>query len=83
MARFHLIAALTTTTFAVLVSFQLISNIDLPSLDILSSRWHAYKDPSTVLQQSVNPPVWEPHALRDGTQYLLGVGKADITGYAP
>lgn len=82
MARFHIAAALATATVALLTTFYLISTLGLPELEFLHMRYD-YGQPSIVSSQQmpIGPfpkakSVEDPH-----TQYLLGIGKADITGY--
>ncbi len=82
MARFHIAAALGAATLAILVTLQLISHFGLPALDFM----HLTKDASIIgsapNQSPVNPPydVGE-NSVDEGTLYMVGVGKADITGY--
>jgi neutral ceramidase len=84
MARSHIAVALGATAFALLVIFQLTSTLGIPELDF----WHW-----TVQEQGNGIPqthlFGEKDAAEDaaadavtaeGSQYLLGVGKADITG---
>lgn len=83
MARFHIAAALGAATLAILVILHLISYFGLPALDFM----HLTNDASTIgspaNQYSINPPYNEgPGVANDETLYLLGVGKADITGYS-
>jgi len=81
MARFHIVAALTTASVALLTTFYLISTLGLPELDFLQLKYD-YGRPSILSSQQmpVEPPP-EADALSDPhTQYLLAIGKADITG---
>ena len=80
MARSHIAVALGAATFVLLVIFQLASTLRIPELDF----WHW-----TVQEQGNGIPQThlfsEKNAAADavtaeGSQYLLGVGKADITG---
>lgn len=82
MARFHIAAALGAATLAILVTLQLISHFGLPELDFL----HLTSDAFTIGSPPNQHPINSPHdgleeLADDGTLYLLGVGKADITGY--
>ena len=82
MARFHIAAALGTATLALLIFLQVASNFGLPELHYLNSKYH---DPSSATafaphQFPINP---SQAPFGDGAQYLLGAGKADITGYKP
>lgn len=84
MARSHIAVALGAAVFALLVILQLTSTLRIPELDF----WHW-----TVQEQGNGIPQThlfnEKDAAEDaatnavtaeGSQYLLGVGKADITG---
>jgi hypothetical protein len=81
-ARYHLAAALGVACLALLVLFQLTTTFGLPQLDV----WKAYGLPlgSGSSSQAPGEPGFadfEQTEIRDtGSQYLLGVGKADITG---
>ena len=82
MARFHIAAALGAAILAILVTLQLISHFGLPALDFM----HLTYDASTLWSAPDQYPIKSPYdvgeeAPDDATLYLLGVGKADITGY--
>ena len=82
MARFHIAAALGVAVLAILVTLQLISHFGLPALDFM----HLTYDASTTWFTPNQYPIHSPYAVGeevadDATLYLLGVGKADITGY--
>ena len=81
MARLHLVVALVTATALLFVTFQLISSFGLPELDYLHLR-HVLEglnnDPSN--QIPISSPPLDQESSRDASRYLLGVGKADITG---
>lgn len=82
MARFHIAAALGAATLAILVTLQLISHFGLPELDFMHLANDAFTKGSTTNQYPINSPYDVVEELADdGTLYLLGVGKADITGY--
>ena len=82
MARFHIAAALGAAILAILVIVQLISHFGLPALDFIHLTYNTSTLWSTPNQYPINSQydVGEEVA-DDATQYLLGVGKADITGY--
>jgi hypothetical protein len=82
MARFHIAAALATATVALLTTFHLISTLGLPEFEFLQLRYD-YGQPSIVSSQQMPiEPFPEAESVADPhTQYLLGIGKADITGY--
>lgn len=81
MARSPVAVALVITTLALLIIFQLLSYHEFPRVRY----YHWTFDPISkfrVRQQIFIPPSNSGPAIsEDGTQYLLGVGKADITGY--
>ena len=80
MAQFHVAATLVTATFALLLILQLISNFGLPGLDFEHLRYNLYPPHTTPYQIPFRSPGSEPSTGENGDQYLLGVGKADITG---
>ena len=82
MARCHIAAALAGAAFSLLVFLQLASAFGLPQLDFLRLRYGGTARNSPFSQVPINPTVPGPHVLGHETLYLLGVGKADITGYA-
>ena len=81
MARLHLAVAMATATALLFVAFQLISSFGLPRLDYLHLR-HVFEGlndlPSNQIPISFPSPDYE--SSKDASTYLLGVGKADITG---
>ena len=82
MARSHIVAALGAAILALLVTIQLISHFGLPALDFMHLTYDASTLWSTPNQYALNSrdDVGE-EVDKDATLYLLGVGKADITGY--
>lgn len=85
MARSHIAAALATATLALLITLQLISNFGLPTISFLNLKSDISAGAPVSFQQPINAPIStqekpEYGNRQDGTQYLLGVGKADITG---
>ena len=82
MARFHIAAALGAATLAILVTLQLISHFGLPALDFRRLTNDAFTLGSTPNQYPFQSPYDLGDAVADDeTLYLIGVGKADITGY--
>ncbi|KAJ9643481.1 hypothetical protein H2201_008024 [Coniosporium apollinis] len=80
MARPHIAVALAAATFALLVIYQLTQSFGLPQLDY----WHWKSEGTEYGRSALQSPISRTtglgsHAL-EGDQYLLGVGKADITG---
>ncbi|KAL9099798.1 MAG: hypothetical protein Q9163_004748 [Psora crenata] len=80
MTRLHLAAAITTATFALLLVLHLVSTFGLPRLDFLQLRGYRSIVDSYEYQRPITPPSKGVNAANRQTQYLLGVGKADITG---
>ena len=83
MARFHIAAALGAATMVLLITLQLISHFGLPALDFINLTKDAFTLGSTANQYLFKSPynAGEKYA-DDGTLYMVGVGKADITGYS-
>lgn len=82
MARSHLAVALATATILLLVTFHLISTYDLPRFGYL----HLHNvfegtNEGSSHQIPISPPLASHESSEDPSRYLLGVGKADITGY--
>ncbi|KAL2045226.1 hypothetical protein N7G274_002309 [Stereocaulon virgatum] len=80
MARVHIAAALVTATLSLLIIFQLLSQYGWPELNFLGLQWSRQSTASALNQWPFNPTGYEPASSEDGNQWLLGVGKADITG---
>ena len=81
MAPYHIAVALAGATFSLLLVLQLTSTFGLPQIDFLSLRYDAPTRGSPFNQIPINYGVPDPEVLEDDGLYLLGVGKADITGY--
>ena len=81
MARLHLVVAMVTATALLFVTFQLISSFGLPRLDHLHLR-HVFEGLNNLPshQIPINYPPLDQESSKDASTYLLGVGKADITG---
>lgn len=78
----HAAAALITTTIALLIIFQLLSEVSLPRLEILYWRLGGGSlEHFETSQTYLSVPSVDTNFLNDGIHFLLGVGKADITGY--
>ena len=82
MARFHIAAALGAATLALLVVLQLLSNFGLPQLEYFGWRFIGPFTSTVPNQFPIHSPDQEIATPENGTLYSLGVGKADITGYA-
>ena len=82
MARPHVTAALATATIALLITFHLISTFGLPKLDYLRLHYvlEGARDAFTP-QIPIESPSVKYGGPQDASLYMLGVGKADITGY--
>ena len=81
MARSHVAIALAAACFALLVVFQLVSTFGFPHISFLNL-YHTSSNTRTVppFQIPIDGDFSENYAAKDGSLYLLGVGKADITG---
>lgn len=82
MVRSHIAIALTAACLALVAIFTAVSQFGLPQLDYwhwrpakLSDWWTA--SGQQILDESL-VPTWRPAA--SGDEYLVGAGKADITG---
>ena len=81
MARNHIIAALGAACFVLLLIFQLISSFGFPEVTFLNlHRVDPIKAQSSS-QIPIKPDSPSKDIAQDGSLYLLGVGKGDITGY--
>jgi neutral ceramidase len=78
MARSHIAVALSAAVIVFLVFVQLLFNLGLPSVDF----WHWTREPSYdgALQAHLGGGEQSGELLDDPSSYLVGVGKADITG---
>lgn len=75
-------AALITTVFALLIIFQTLSDVSLHRLEILYWRLGGGSIEQFENSQTYfSVPSLDTDILNDGIHFLLGVGKADITGY--
>ncbi|KAF9697917.1 hypothetical protein EKO04_004002 [Ascochyta lentis] len=75
MARSHIAVASSAALVAVFITVQLILSLGLPSLDF----WHWSLDQS-YHDIPQDPFMGDGGPVEDASQYLIGVGKADITG---
>ena len=94
MAYKSIAIAIATAGIALFVFFQLIATFGLPKIEVL--RWQRWTGENLGvveegLQMSLVQDTWgaketEKESLGErqstGDEYLLGVGKADITGYS-
>lgn len=85
MARVHIAAALATAALLLILTVQLLDKFGLPIVDLLNLGAHGAHQAATHHQSSIHGSSLgvqdtdgEQWSHRD--QYLLGVGKADITG---
>lgn len=77
MARSHIAVALGAAVFAILIVGQLLINLGFPNVD----SWHWRLDQSYHgIQQNPFMSEQDGGLVEDASQYLIGVGKADITG---
>jgi neutral ceramidase len=80
MARSHFVVALATALTTLVILSQLISSLGFPTIDFW--HWqggHALHDASQ--QTHMYGGKQSGDVADDPSQYLVGVGKADITGY--
>jgi neutral ceramidase len=78
MARSHIAVALGTALVALLIISQLVLHLGSPTVDF----WHARLDQTNHgAQQDHFISEKQDGGLGDASSYLIGVGKADITGY--
>jgi hypothetical protein len=79
MARSHIAVALGAALIASLIIAQLIINLGFPVADF----WHGRLDQTyTGAQQDhLTSEKQDPGLADDASSYLIGVGKADITGW--
>lgn len=80
MARYHIAAALGTVSLVLLITLSLISTFGLPRPTFFHLAQYYSTAASSANQIPINGPSSEKPLTKYGTQYLLGVGKADITG---
>ena len=80
MARLHIAAALATATLALLIISQLLSQYGWPEVDFLKLRYYYPTRAFASSQYPINNPYNEATSSEHAGLYLLGVGKADITG---
>jgi len=79
MARSHIAVALGAALVASLIVGQLVINLGFPQVDF----WHWRLDQQQYdhTQTHFFNGKQADEAVDDPSQYLIGVGKADITGY--
>ena len=78
MARSHIAVAFGAALFASLIISQLVVNLGFPQADF----WHGRldQDRHDVQQTHLFSGKQTGELVEDASQYLIGVGKADITG---
>jgi len=81
MARGHIAVALGAACFALLVVLQLVSTFGFPQVDFLNLYYVPVHTGSSN-QIPIDAELPSDYVSKNGSLYLLGVGKADITGYA-
>lgn len=81
MGRSPIAVALVATIFTLLIIVQLLSHYGLPRLRYLHWTYDSFSSLLVSHQIPIFRPDSEPFVSDNGTLYLLGVGKADITGY--
>ena len=76
MCRSQITAAVAAAALALIVIFQLITTCGVPQVDF----WHLRYDSGSRRIASHQKPLGS-EGPDGGRKYMLGVGKADITGY--
>ncbi|KAI4280919.1 MAG: hypothetical protein L6R38_004054 [Xanthoria sp. 2 TBL-2021] len=81
MARPHIAAALAVACLGILVTFHLISQFGLPSVGFFYFQQSPPEATASPNQVPLGPTASrQVKSEDDGSMYLLGTGKADITG---
>lgn len=85
MARIHVAAVLAPALLLLILTLQLLNTFGIPNVGFLNLRYHGSYPPVAQNQVPLNGPSSDGEdADRErwsqGTQYLVGAGKADITG---
>lgn len=81
MAQSPIAAALAVTFLGLLITFQLISQFGLPNVGFFHFQ-RSTEDVTTAPNQTPLIPAGpQPAIPEDEPTYLLGAGRADITGY--
>ena len=79
MVRGNIAVALGAACFALLVVFQLVSTFGFPQVNFLNLHYTpVHTGPSN--QIPIDSELPSDYVSKNGSLYLLGVGKADITG---
>jgi neutral ceramidase len=79
MARSHIAVALSAALVTLVIVGQLVINLGLPQVDFW--HWRLDQDQHYHTQTHFLNGKQADGAVEDASQYLIGVGKADITGY--
>ena len=82
MAPKHLTAAIGAACVALFITIQMISTSGLPQFSFLRLYYVGNPRVISIPQIPINSILEDVSRTGKGTPYLLGVGKADITGYA-
>ena len=80
MARKNIAIALGAAVFTLLLISHLISNLGFPLLTFLNIHYDRILGQGTQFQIPINPDDAKEDATKSESRFLLGVGKADITG---
>jgi neutral ceramidase len=78
MARSHILVALGTALLSLFIVGQLVINLGFPHVDFW--HWRLDQDHYGLQQTHSFGGKQSEDAVQDPSQYLIGVGKADITG---
>ncbi|KAL8783109.1 MAG: hypothetical protein Q9213_004866 [Squamulea squamosa] len=80
MARSHIAAALGIASLGIFITFHLISQFGLPNVGFFHFQQSITEATTAPDQTPFGPAAFKPAGNDDGSLYLLGTGKADITG---
>ena len=81
MARSPTAVALVAATGALFVIFQFLQHFGFPKLQYYHWTYDSFSRNLGSNQVPIMSPNTELNVSDNGARYLLGVGKADITGY--
>ena len=80
MARSHIAIALGTALIAALIVGQLIASLGFPHVDFWHTRFDQDDGYYDIDQTNLFHGKQSGDAVDDPSSYLIGVGRADITG---
>ncbi|KAL8775056.1 MAG: hypothetical protein Q9209_000535 [Squamulea sp. 1 TL-2023] len=80
MARSHIAAALAVASLGIFITLHLILQFGLPNLGLFHSQQSSTEATTAPDQVPLDPSAFGSDGNDDESLYLLGTGKADITG---